>query len=133
VISLDTNVLLRLWLRDDDAQFQQAAKLLAQHGGEIGAVFLCDVVLAEAVWALRTAYRRARRSIVFALEATLAEPAYAFEDRSVVEAALALYRASAVDFADCLVAAKGVAMGAEFTATFDRNMKGVPGVKILET
>lgn len=131
MIAIDTNVLLRLWLRDDDAQFERAAKLLAPLQGEVAAVLLCDVVLAEAVWALRAAYRRSREEIATALEATLAQPAYAFEDRAAVQTAVQAFQASSADFADCLVAAKAACAGAEFTATFDRNMKGVPGVRVL--
>ena len=131
MIALDTNVLLRLWLRDDEAQFQQAAKLLAPMQGQVACILLCDVVLAESVWALRTAYGRSKRDVLLALEATLAQPAYAFEDRSVVNAALHLFRDSSADFADCLVACRSAAAGAEFIATFDRKMKGIPGVRLL--
>ncbi|MFN0317477.1 MAG: PIN domain-containing protein [Burkholderiales bacterium] len=93
--------------------------------------FACDIVLAESAWALRSVYRSTTEEIAYAIEATLAQPAYVFENRDAVASALIEFRAGSADFADCLIAAKCKAVGAEFTATFDRKMKSLPGVKVI--
>ena len=56
MIGIDTNILLRLWLNDDAAQNKRIDTLLAQHGSTPESLLVTDVVLAEAVWTLRSAF-----------------------------------------------------------------------------
>ncbi|MBL8331433.1 MAG: hypothetical protein JNJ71_21535 [Rubrivivax sp.] len=46
-------------------------------------------------------------------------------------AQLSLFAQGSCGFADCLVVAKHARQGCEFTATFDRGMRKLPGVKLL--
>lgn len=59
------------------------------------------------------------------------ETAFAFEDREAVLAALSLFEVGSCGFADCLVVAEHARKGCEFTATFDRGMRKLPGAKVL--
>jgi predicted nucleic-acid-binding protein len=131
MIGTDTNILLRLWLDDDPAQNKRIDTLLATHGGTPGSLLATDVVLAEAVWTLRSAYDQDRRAQSLAVRSLLQEAAFAFEDREAVAAALDLFEAGSCGFADCLVVAKHARQGCEFTATLDRGMRKLPGVKVL--
>ena len=56
MIGIDTDLLLRLWLDDAPAQNQRIDALLATHGKAPASLLVTDVVLAEAVWTLRSAY-----------------------------------------------------------------------------
>jgi predicted nucleic-acid-binding protein len=56
MIGIDTNILLRLWLNDDPTQ--NTDTLLAAHGGMPGSLLVTDVVLAEAVWTLNSAFEQ---------------------------------------------------------------------------
>jgi predicted nucleic-acid-binding protein len=56
MIGVDTNILLRLWLNDDPAQNRRIDALLAAHGGMPGSLQVTDVVVAEAVWTLKSAF-----------------------------------------------------------------------------
>ena len=58
MIGIDTNILLRLWLNDDPAQNKRVDALLAEYGNTIGSLLVTDVVLAEAVLTLRSAFAR---------------------------------------------------------------------------
>ena len=131
MIGLDTNILLRLWLNDDPAQNERIDKLLAEHGSAPGSLLLSDVVLAEAVWTLRSAYRQDKTAQMLALRSLLDEPAFAFEDREAVARAISLFEHDTCGFSDCLVAAKQACLGCVFTATFDRRMRKLPGVRVL--
>ncbi len=53
------------------------------------------------------------------------------EARQRSKVALGLFEASSCGFADCLVVAKHARQGCDFTATFDRGMRKLPGVKVL--
>jgi len=131
MIGIDTNILLRLWLNDDPAQNKSIDALLAAHGDTPGSLLVTDVVLAEAVWTLKSAFDQDKPAQSLAVRSLLDETAFAFEDREAVAAALSLFEAGSCGFVDCLVVAKHARHGCDFTATFDRGMRKLPGVKVL--
>ena len=134
MIGIDTNVLLRLWLDDDPAQGERIDALLAEHGGTPGSILVTDVVLAEAVWTLRSAFDQSRAAQLRALRSLLDEPAFAFEDRDAVAQAVAWFAQgtkAGCGFSDCLIVAKQARLGCDFTATFDRAMRKLPGARVL--
>jgi predicted nucleic-acid-binding protein len=131
VIGLDTNILLRLWLNDDPAQNRRIDALLEQHGSMPGSLLVSDVVLAEALWTLRSAYGQDKAAQLLAVRSLLDEVAFAFEDREAVLLAVSMFERSSCGFADCLVAARHARLGCDFTATFDRRMRKLPGVRVI--
>ena len=131
MIGIDTNVLLRLWLDDDPAQSRRIDVLLGEHGQAAGSLLVSDVVLAEAVWTLGSAYSQGKAEQLKAVRSLLDEAAFAFESRDAVAAALAFCERSTCGFSDCLIAAKHAALGCEFTATFDKRMRKLDGVRLI--
>ena len=131
MIGIDTNILLRLWLNDDPAQNKRIDALLAEHGSTPGSLLVTDVVLAEAVWTLRSAFEQDKASQLVALRSLLGETAFAFEDRESVGRAAALFEDGSCGFSDCLIVAKHSHQGYELTATFDRGMRSLPGVRVF--
>jgi len=131
MIGIDTHILLRLWLNDDPAQSKRIDALLAEHGSTPGSLLVTDVVLVEAVWTLRSAFDQDKDAQLIAVHSLLEETAFAFEDREAVADAVTLFEAGSCGFADCLVVAKHARQGCDFTATFDRGMRKLPGVKVL--
>ena len=45
--------------------------------------------------------------------------------------AVEMFEHSELGFSDCLVAAKHARRGCDFTATFDRGMRKLPGVRVI--
>ena len=91
MIAIDTNVLLRYLLRDDESQAARADPLIS--GDE--AVLILDVVLAETVWTLvGNKYRHDKTDIVMVLEKLFSEPNICFEDDQAVWRALQAFRNS---------------------------------------
>jgi predicted nucleic-acid-binding protein len=131
MIGIDTNILLRLWLDDDPAQSRRIDTLLAEHGRLPGSLLVTDVVLVEAVWTLKSAFAQDKSAQSLAVRSLLDEAAFAFEDRGAVLAALELFEAGPSGFSDCLVVARHARLGCAFTATFDRGMRKLPGVRVL--
>ena len=131
MIGIDTNILLRLWLNDDSAQNKRIDTLLAEHGSTPGSLLVTDVVLVEAVWTLRSAFDQDKAAQLIAVRSLLLETAFAFEDREAVVQAAELFARGSCGFSDCLVVAKHARQGCDFTATFDRGMRKLPGTKIL--
>lgn len=131
MIGIDTNLLLRLWLNDAPAQNKRIDALLGEYGGQPGSLLITDVVLAEALWTLRSAYDQNKPAQLLAVRSLLDETAFAFENREVVERATALFEQSSCGFSDCLVVSKSTTLGCEFIATFDRAMRKLPGARVL--
>lgn len=52
MISVDTNVIVRLLTKDDMKQFQQSLRLFQEKE-----IFICDTVILEVEWVLRFAYK----------------------------------------------------------------------------
>ncbi len=131
MIGIDTHILLRLWLNDAPAQNERIDALLAGHGGTPGSLLVTDVVLAEAVWTLRSAFDQDKAEQLLAIRSLLNETAFAFEDRDAVTQAAGMFEHGNCGFSDCLVGAKHARHGCDFTATFDRGMRKLPTVKLL--
>ena len=130
MIGINTNILLRLWLNDAPAQSKRIDALLAEHGGTPGSLLVTDVILAEAVWTLRSAFDQNKAEQLLAIRSLLNETAFAFEDRDAVTQAADMFEHHNCGFSDCLVVAKHARHGCDFTATFDRGMRKLPRVKL---
>lgn len=85
MIAIDTNVLLRYLLQDDEKQANKAAKLI------LGTqpVLVTDVVLTETIWTLKgKRYNLSKEQIIDVVHALFGEPNLTFEDGQAVWGAL---------------------------------------------
>lgn len=131
MMGIDTAILLRLWLNDDPAQNTRIDALLAAPGGMPGCLLVTNVVLAEAVWTLKSAFDQDKHAQSIAAPGPLDETALALEDREAVAVALGLFEAGSLGFADCMVVARHARPDCEFTATLYQAMRQLPGVNVL--
>lgn len=120
MIALDTNVLVRLLVEDDDEQTARVVALLERAGRGAGSLFVPAVVLCEVVWVLDSAYGFGRGEIATALHGLLHARQLTFGDADLLERALSAYRAGRGDFADYLIREQARAAGCTRIATFDR-------------
>jgi predicted nucleic-acid-binding protein len=131
VIAVDTYVLVRLFVNDDAAQAEKARALFEAHADEDDSLWIADVVLAELVWALARSYDRPRGDIVTVLRALAGNATVRLESAACVGEATTLFERGPADFVDCLLAAKAQALGCAALRSFDKKMKGLPGVALL--
>ena len=68
MIALDTNVLVRLVTRDDEAQAQRARAVFEEHAVEVGGLFVADIVLVELCWTLARSYELSRADIALVVQ-----------------------------------------------------------------
>ena len=110
----------------------QKAQGLFDRAAEGGvSVWVSDTVLVELAWTLGRAYARDRRDIVKALRALSSHGTVALESPAAARSATDAFEHGPADFADCLLSIKAQAAGCDQLATFDRSMKGLPGVKLM--
>jgi predicted nucleic-acid-binding protein len=131
VIAFDTNVLVRLLVRDDPEQFAAATALL-EAAGESGEIcHLADAVLCEAEWVLTSRYSARRADVLAALTEIAEDGRYAVDDPDAVAEALRAYAEGRADFSDSLIGARSRAKGARTTYTFDGKLKNREGFTYL--
>src|SRR5580704_17807136 len=113
-ITVDTNILVRAVVRDDEKQARAAAKLLKE--AELIAVSL--PCLCEFVWVLRRVYNFGDQDISVAIEALL-DTSNVAVNRPAADAGLAILNQGG-DFADGLIAYEGNWLGGETFVSFDK-------------
>jgi predicted nucleic-acid-binding protein len=113
-IAVDTNILVRAVVRDEEKQAEAAARLLKE--AEVIAVSL--PCLCEFVWVLRRLYGFAQRDISGAIEALL-DAGNVVVNRPAVEAGMDVFNAGG-DFADGVIAFEGRWLGGETFVSFDQ-------------
>jgi predicted nucleic-acid-binding protein len=119
MLGIDTNVLVRFLVRDDELQFAKASRLIKREVGARENVFVSLLVLLETEWVLRSRYELHKNEIVEAISGLLDASEVQFEDEPAVEETLFAWKDSAADFADCLIGAHNRRLGCRATATFD--------------
>ena len=127
MIGIDTNVLVRFLIRDDQAQFERAQKLIRRGAAGEDPVFISLLVLLETEWVLRSRYKLTKGEILGTFSDLLSSMEIRFEDESSIEEALYVWKDSPAQFADCLIGARNRTCGCQATASFDTNALKLPG------
>lgn len=135
MIAIDTNVLLRYLLQDDETQSKIASQLIR----DAQQVLITDVVLVETLWTLKgKKYQLAREQISDVIHALFAEARFIFENSQIVWCALRDFiQVEAVkvngknkfaDFSDALIANKAMSMQSSNSGlyTFDIAAQQLP-------
>jgi predicted nucleic-acid-binding protein len=130
VIGLDTNLLIRLVIDDDQKQFIQAGQVIdSLSEDDPGWVGLA--VIMELVWVLNKTYRIARPGIIHFLSDLLSRKEIIVEQEAVIRQALNAYRNANIGFADCLILASAQAAGCAQTLTFDQDAAKFIGMTLI--
>ena len=126
--SIDTNVLVRLLVKDDEQQTRLAETVFRQILG-VGGVWISQVVVVETVWVLRSAYRFDRTSIVEVLGKLLDGEGVIVEQEHLVRAALSAFEKGDADVSDYLILESARRCEALPLWTFDRRLSRADGAK----
>lgn len=126
MIALDTNVLVRIIVKDPNEQAQTGvAKSLLKSSGQ---VYLPQIVQVETVGVLESAYGFDKEAIVKALEHLKEHNAFKLQHPESFGKALNFYRDSNADFSDCLILIESQEEECEL-ATFDRKLGKLIGAR----
>ncbi len=113
-LTADTNLLVRIVVRDDESQAHAAFNLLST----ADRVVVSLPCLCEFAWVLRSVYGYGPEGIETAVH-SITDPENVMTDQAAVEAGLRI-NALGGDFADGVIASAGLAMGSETFVSFDR-------------
>ena len=124
--AIDTNVLVRLLVRDDAKQAKTADSYISK------GAWVSHLVLVETVWVLDAVYQRSPTQLAAALELLLSHESLVLQDADVVKAALAHFKAKPVlGFSDCMVLEIARKAGHAPLGSFDKSLAKLTGVHKL--
>jgi predicted nucleic-acid-binding protein len=125
--AVDTNVVVRLVVRDEPKQVSAAENFIA------GGAWVSHLVLAETIWVLDAVYERSAEQIAIAVEMLLNHESLTLQDADVVTSALEQFRKRpVVGFSDCLILETARKAGHTPLGTFDRQFAKLDGAVLVE-
>jgi predicted nucleic-acid-binding protein len=118
--ALDTNVLVRFLVRDDEQQSKAVYRKFKQTEADKEVLFLPALVVLETVWVLESVYKVTRQDIVNSLDQLMLMPILEFEAQSAIRSFVASARENKTDLSDLLIGHYARVVGCECVITFDK-------------
>lgn len=118
--ALDTNVLVRFLVQDDERQCDIVNTLFVNAETDKQTFFISNVVVLELIWVLKSVYGVSRDDTLIALNELLSMSILEFQDQTAVRDFAVSAQGNTYDLADLLIAQVGQFKGCETTLTFDR-------------
>ena len=129
--ALDTNVLVRYVVQDDEVQLASSRRLIRKCVADGRTLFVPVTVVLELEWVLRTSFGYAKDEVMEALSSLFSAVEMTFESERALEVALQLYRKGPADFADCLHIALAAQAGELPLWTFHKGAAKVSGAQSI--
>jgi predicted nucleic acid-binding protein len=130
---LDTNVLLRFLLGDDERQSSAAGRLIDQVASGERCVLTSSTAVFEAMYTLTKTYQLDRDEVALRLQSILELDAIHMPDKPIIFQAFRLFaQYRQLSLADCYHASLSLAQSAGQVYTFDRDFRRIPGITRLE-
>ena len=127
MLGIDTNVLVRFVVRDDEPQYDKVRRLIRRQLQAGEPVFVSQLVLLETEWVLRSRYDIQKDSMIAVITGLLDSLDVQLEDEPSIEAAVNVWKESTAGFADCLIGIRNQRLGCMSTASFDAKALKLPG------
>lgn len=124
--AVDTNLLVRLLVRDDARQVEAAEAFVAPRA------WVSHLVLAETLWVLDAVHERTPAQLAKAVELLLDHESLTIQDADVVRSALDKFRGRpSLGFSDCVVLETARKAGHLPLGTFDKALGKAEGAQAL--
>ncbi len=120
MIAVDTNVLVRLLVKDDAAQTRKVVRLFKRLDADEARAHVSDVVVCEIVWVLRSCYGFGRDEIASTVKQVLASRQLVFDSPDRLRRAFGAFEVGRGDVADYVLREHAKEAGCDSIATFDK-------------
>lgn len=128
---IDTSVILRILVEDDDLKSKACGKLLRDAKKNGIALHLLPIAVMEIVWVLEKVYKFDRKRIREIATALLNTPELHVEMEDAFRKALTVYEEKNIKFADAIMSAWGLECGLSTVYTYDeKHFKRIEGLKV---
>ncbi len=129
--ALDTNVLVRFLVRDDERQAGIIYRIFKQAQSDKEVFFVPLLVVLETVWVLESVYKISRKEILDSINELILMPILEFEIQSALLNFITSARETKVDLSDLLIAHSAKFSGCESVLTFNNRSSGFELFELL--
>ncbi len=129
---IDTNILVRFLVRDDEKQAKAVYSLFKNAESNKSELFVPLLVVLELIWVLESAYEIPRDDILDALRDLLLLPILKFEQPNILHKFIRSARHNKCDLADMLIALSDTAHDCETMWTLNKRAAKYEGFEYLK-
>jgi predicted nucleic-acid-binding protein len=128
---VDTSVLLRFLVKEDDLKARVVEKFLRTASGKGIALHILPVTMLEIVWVLEKVYKHGKKEVRELAEAIINTPQLKVEMGDVFLKALKVYEEKNVKFADAVTAYWGLEKKISIACTYDeKDFRRIEGLTV---
>ena len=120
MMALDTNILIRFLVRDDELQADIVYRLFKKAEKEKSTFFVPLLVVLETIWVLESVYKISRSDVIDSINNLVLMPILDFEAQSAIMSFISNARNNNTDLPDLLIAYSSKSSGCEYLLTFDK-------------
>ena len=117
---VDTNILVRFLVGDDELQAKKVYTLFKKAESNKSELFVPLLVILELIWVLEAVYEIERNEILDSIADLLLMQIFKFERQSVLQKFTMKARGNSYDLSDVLIAHTAQDQGCETVITFDK-------------
>ena len=118
--ALDTNVLVRFLVKDDEQQAETIYRIFKQAESDKEALFVPLLVVLETIWVLESVYKIPRQEILGSINELVLMPILEFEAQSAILSFVSSALETKMDLSDLLIANSARFSGCECVLIFDK-------------
>jgi predicted nucleic-acid-binding protein len=118
--ALDTNVLIRFLVKDDERQSGIVYKIFKQAEFNNEILYVPLLVVLDIIWVLESVYKTSRHDILESINDLLLMPILEFEAQPTILSFISSAQESSTDLSDLLIAYAAKSAGCEGMLTFDK-------------
>ena len=130
--ALDTNVLVRFLVKDDEHQSKIVYKVFKQAENDKIFFWVSLLVVLETIWVLDTVYEITRKEILDSVNEILLMPILKFEAQPTIQRFIFLARENKIDLSDVLIACAAKISVCERVLTFDKKASKLDLFELIE-
>ncbi len=130
--SLDTDVIIRFLVNDDNKQSEMVKSLFLKAEKDNESFFICNPVILEVLYVLDSVYEYQRSEILDAFESMLMMKILVFENQDALQHLINFGRKTKIELEDLLVGVISRENGCDTALTFDRTASRSNLFKLVE-
>lgn len=130
--AVDTNILTRFLVGDDELQAKKAYSIFKKAESEKTELFVPILVVLEMIWVLESVYDIARTEILDSISDLLLMPILKFDQQSALQQLVHSAQGNKYDLSDLLIAHSAKANGCEAVITFDKKASKFELFEVVE-
>ncbi|KAA3617303.1 MAG: PIN domain-containing protein [Calditrichaeota bacterium] len=117
---IDTNLLVRFLVNDDEIQAKEVLRIFKNAERKKDYFFVSILVTLELIWVLKAVYNLPREQIVLAIESLISMPILKLEKLDAIHKMVSESKQKSNDLSDLLIAHCSFLSGCEKILTFDK-------------